>query len=124
MELEAKIMAATTSEEERTRLRAKRKELKQKKEEARWHAYGLYLSTKDKQLAAVVAKLVAARFDFAQLSLTDQQQLLNVLVKHKLGDIIARKAPELLGISPEELKQFTDDLFDLSKKDLTIPTRE
>jgi hypothetical protein len=77
-------------------LRKKRKELKQQREEIKWKAYIRYLATKDQALASVMDKLVGARFDFNKLSVADQQVILNILVKQKLNDLIAHKAPELL----------------------------
>jgi hypothetical protein len=123
-ELELSIVSAEISEEERSRLQKKREEFRQAREKIKWEAYTKYLQTKDKTLAPVIAKLVETRFDFGQLSVADQQVVLNVLVKHKLNDLISRQAPELLGIDAADLKKFTDDLFDLNKKDLFIPTRE
>jgi len=48
--------------------------------------------------------------------------LLDALVKHKLEDLIKRKAPELLSTDEDELRQFLDNLFDLRKTDVTVPT--
>lgn len=119
-EIELTIANDATSKEERARLRKKKSDLNQKKEELRRMAYTKYLATKDAALAAVMVKLVGARFDFAKLSLDDQQVILTFLVKDKLNSLISHQAAELLGIDADELTQFTNDLFDLHKKDLTI----
>lgn len=123
-QIELTIASDQTSKEEKNRLRIKRKQLKQQKEEAKWQAYISYLATKDQALATVMTKLVGVRFDFTKLSIDDQQIILNVLVKHKLNDLIAHKAPELLGIDATAFKEFTDSLFDLSQKELIIPNKE
>jgi len=94
--IEKNIVDDKISQEERNRLLKQREEFIQQRETAKWNAYAKYLASKDKALATVVAKLVGARFDFAKLSVQDQQVILSFLVKDKLSDLIARKAPELL----------------------------
>ena len=122
--LEMSIIDDKVSPEEKILLREKRKKLLQHKEEVKWNGYTKYLATKDVALATVMSKLVWVRFDFSLLSAQDQQVILTFLVKDKLSDLIARKAPELLGVDAKDLKQFTEDLFDLSKKELTLSTRD
>lgn len=123
-QIEMSIADAQTSTEEKNRLRKKRKELRQERELIKWKAYIKYLATKEQSLATVMSKVVDAHFDMEQLSLADQQVILNHLVKHKLQDLIQHKAPELLNIDAEYLQQFVDDLFDLQKMEIKIPTRE
>jgi len=97
--------------------------LKEKQKQRQWKAYVAFLRTKDVVVADIFAQLVANKFNFAVL-LSDQQQLLvNVLVKHRLEDTIKNKVPELLSVTEEELTQFVNDLFDLKKMEITIPTR-
>jgi hypothetical protein len=97
--------------------------LKEKQKQRKWQAYIAFLRTKDPVVAAVFGQLVTNKFNFAVL-LPDQQQLLvNVLVKHRLEDTIKNKVPELLSVTEEELTQFVNDLFDLNKMEITIPTR-
>jgi hypothetical protein len=123
-QIELSIAHEQTSKEEKIHLRKKRKELRQERELIKWNAYISYLATKDPSLSAVMGKVVTAHFDMGQLSLVDQQVILNHLVKHKLQDLIQHKAPELLDIDAESLQQFVEDLFDLQKMELMIPTKE
>jgi hypothetical protein len=117
-------IATTTSDEERARLQKEKKVLTQQREKIKREAYVQYLATKDASLAQVIKRLIDNRFDFGQLTQADQQLLVNVLVKHKLKDLIANKAPELLLVDEKGLTQFVDDLFDLQKMDLILPTSE
>jgi hypothetical protein len=113
----------TASDTERQELRKKIKVLKQEIEERKWIAYIHFLRTKNPDLADVFSQLVRSKFNFSTLSADQQQLLVNVLVKNKLEDSIKNKVPELLAVTEEDLTQFVDDLFDLKKMDLTIPTR-
>ena len=114
---------ATATDEERKQLREKMKALKQEREQRRWQAYIVFLRTKDAALADVFAQLVGSKFDFSVLSADKQQLLVDTLVKHKLEDTIKHKVPELLSVKEEDLTTFVNDLFDLKKMDLVIPTR-
>lgn len=114
---------AAASEEERKLLRQKMKALKQKKEERRWQAYIAFLTTKNPDLANVFSQLVAKKFDFSCLSSAHQQLLTDILVKNKLEETIKNKVPELLDVKEEDLISFINDLFDLKKMDLVVPTR-
>ena len=122
-ETENKI-AEWTPDETKILLRAEIKTLKEQREKIRWDAYATQLDMKDKSLAGAIRTLVDSKFDFSQLHMGQQQALLDVLVKHKLEDIIKRKAPELLSTDEDELKTFLDDLFDLRKTDVSIPTSD
>lgn len=115
--------ALTATDAERKILRDKAKALKQEREHRRWQAYIAFLRTKNPDLADVFAQLVTSKFDFTTLSADHQQILVNVLVKNKLEDTIKNKVPELLSVTEEKLTQFVNDLFDLKKMDITIPTR-
>jgi hypothetical protein len=117
-------IANAASDEERARLQKEKKALTQQREKIKREAYVAYLATKDASLSTIIKKLVDTNFDFSQLSPADQQLLVNVLVKHKLKDLISNKAPELLLVDEAALTQFVDDLFDLQKMDLVLPTRE
>lgn len=121
--LELRIADAKTSPEERSRLLEERQDLLSQKSQIKRQVYVQYLSTKDSRLSAVVAKLVDVRFDFSLLSLSDQQEVLNILVKRKLHDLMQHKAPELLDVDADQLATFVDDLFDLQKQDLLLPRR-
>lgn len=113
----------TASDDERKELRKKIKILKQEREQRRWQAYITFLKSKDLALADVFAQLVASKFNFSVLSSSQQQLILNVLVKNKLEDSIKNKVPELLSVNEDEIAQFVSDLFDLKKMDLIVPTR-
>lgn len=121
--LDARYNDVATPETEKTELRKKIKALKQQKEQRRWQAYIAFLRSKDAVLADVFAQLVASRFDFSVLSPDQQQVLVNVLIKNKLEDSIKNKVPELLDVKEEDITQFIHDLFDLTKMELTLPTR-
>jgi len=114
---------AHAQDEERKQLKKKMRELKEAKERRRWQAYIAFLKTKDLWLGEAFDQLVAHNFDFSQLTLEQQQSLVNILVKEKLHDTIKHKVPELLSVTEEELTQFVTDLFDLQKMDISIPTR-
>jgi len=114
---------AQAKDDERNQLRKKIRQLKEAREHRRWQAYIAFLKTKNVWLAEVFQQLVANNFDFSQLSVNQQQLLVDVLVKEKLKDTIKHKVPELLSVTEEELSQFVADLFDLQKMDITIPTR-
>lgn len=60
----------------------------------------------------------------SSISKQDQQELLNVLVKNKLQDVVDTEALSNLGMKEDEYKTFVEDLFDLTKQDITIPTRQ
>lgn len=124
MELTGSMTDDRKSKEERLRLAHKKKELKQRKEEIKRKAYLKYLETKNSALAQVMGKLVTHRFDFTQLSVSDQQTILNILVKDKIKELITHQAAELLDVDQDNFQQFVEDLFDLSKMDVTIPTKE
>ncbi|MEI7919471.1 MAG: hypothetical protein WCH65_04675 [bacterium] len=115
---------ASASEEDKKSLREQIKVSKQQRETRRWNAYIAFLRTKNAGLADVFSQLVATKFDFSMLSASDQQVIVDVLVKDKLQDTIKNKVPELLSVSEEDITQFVHDLFDLSKMDITIPTRQ
>ena len=111
-------------EEKKIRLREEMEILRKKREDIKWRAYLAYLATQDFELASAMQKVYEAKFDFSRLSVADQQVILTVLVRHKMEDIIKNKAPELLQVDPNGLKQFVSDLFDLQKKDLILPTTQ
>lgn len=113
----------TAPDEKKQEFRDKIKALRQQREHRRWVAYIAFLRTKDAGLADVFTQLVGSKFDFSVLSQDHQQLILNVLIKNKLEDSIKNKIPEILDVKEEELTQFVQDLFDLKKMDLTIPTR-
>lgn len=121
-ECENQYIAAAT-DEERMKLREKKNALKQEREQRRRQAYIAFLRTKDAALADVFTQLVASKFNFAVLSADHQQLLVDVLIKHKLEDAYKNKVPELLSVTEKDLTQFVNDLFDLKKMDLIIPTK-
>ncbi len=104
-------------------IRKQIRKLKEERELCRWQAYVAFLKTKDAALADVFALLVENRFDFSVLSSVQQQSLIDTLLKHKLEDTIKNKVPELISVTEEDLTAFVNDLFDLQKMDLIIPTR-
>jgi len=114
---------SSAPEDQRAESRKQIHALKQEREHRRRQAYIAFLKTKDAALADIFTQLVWSKFDFSVLSPDQQQLLVNTLVKHKLEDTIKNKVPELLSVTEEELTQFMNDLFDLKKMDITIPTR-
>lgn len=114
-------VAATDAE--RKEFKKKIHDLKQQREHRKRQAYISFLQSKEPSLASIFSVLVKSKFDFSLLSLDQQQTLVNTLVKHKLEETIKNKVPEILSTTEEELTQFVNDLFDLTKMDLTIPTR-
>jgi len=108
----------------KSELKKEKEKLRQEKEKIKWDAYIKFLASKDAKLSHIVAKLVDSKFGFALLDQAEKQYIINFLVKDKLQDLIANKVPELLDIEADKLKNFVDDLFDLNKKDLIIPSRE
>jgi hypothetical protein len=123
-DLQTDYASTSTSDDQRAELRKKIKALKQEKEQRRWQAYIAFLRTKDASLAEIFAQLVASKFDFFVLSADQQQLITNILVKYKLEHVIKNKVPELLSVNEEEFTQFINDLFDLKKMNITIPTRQ
>ncbi len=114
---------AVANDTEKKELRTKIRVLKEEREQRRWQAYIAFLRSKDPSLADVFTQLVHSKFDFSVLSSIQQQKLIDVLIKNKLQDTIKNKVPELLSVTEEELTQFVNDLFDLKKMDISIPTR-
>jgi hypothetical protein len=124
-----KIMAlqeqyARASEAERKTIALQLRGLKEDKEARKRQGYIAYLSKQNAQLAHVMTSLVQNKFNFAGLSTAEQQLLVTALVEHRIQDAITRKVPELLSLSEAALSQFVHDLFDLQKKEVTIPTRQ
>lgn len=113
----------TASDDERKTLRKQLKELSQQREQRRRQAYVALLKSKDASLGDAFDALVRSKFDFSVLSPDIQQHFVNTLVKQQLNDTIKNKVPELLALDTKELTAFVDDLFNLKKMDLTIPTR-
>ncbi len=120
--LDAQI-ATETDKEKKKELQKKKKEIKKQKEMRRWQAYASRLASKDATLGGVISKLSQNNFDFNKLDSVQQQEILNVLVKSKLQDLVKNKVPELLGIDEAEFGKFVQDLFDLNKKQILIPTK-
>lgn len=121
-------IATTQSTTERADLKSQMRKILEEKNTIRWEAYVAYLHTQNPTIAAVVQKLVDAKFDFRVLSVQEQQSLVDLLVKEKLRDLIKNKIPELLSVDEKQLTTFVDELFDLQKVDgtyqeLHIPTR-
>ncbi len=117
-------IATSKDPAERTRLRQQAKSLKQEKELRKRHAYIDYLNSKDTALWSIFSQLVETNFNFSNLLPEQQQYLLDVLVKHMLQDTITNKVPELLDVDKDMLTRFINDLFDLQKMELTIPTKD
>ena len=120
-----KIDAAIVAEQDKEKkkeLLKKKKELKKQKEMCRWLAYTKWLASKDAKLSGVISKLYQNNFDFNKLDSVSQQEILNVLVQSKLDDLIKTKVPELLKIDQANFSKFVKDLFDMSKKQVLIPT--
>lgn len=122
-EAENKIVTWST-DQTKMMLRSEIRKLRAEKEKIRWDAYVAQLASKDANLAIVMRTLVDTKFDFSQIPVWQQQILLDVLIKNKLADLIKRKAPELLSTNEETLTQFVNDLFDLNKTSLDIPTSD
>lgn len=123
VDLNARILTIS-DEGERKSIRDQIRVLKQQREQRKRQAYIHFMRSKDMSLADIFAQLVANGFSFPVLSQDQQQYILDVLIKHKLEDTIKNKVPELLDVKEEELTNFVDDLFNLQKMDVTIPTRQ
>ena len=126
--LDAQILAveneySSADDDMKKTLRQKRHDLQQQKELRKWEAYSEYLSTQHPQLGPIFGQLVHSKFDFSVLSPADQQVLVTVLVEHKLQEVIRTKINDLLDVDEEDLSTFFHDLFDLTKMNITIPTR-
>lgn len=119
--LDAAIVAEQDKEKKKELLK-KKKELKKQREMRRWLAYTKWLASKDAKLSGVISKLYQNNFDFNKLDSASQQEILNVLVQSKLDDLVKTKVPELLKIDQVNFSKFVKDLFDMSKKQVLIPT--
>lgn len=111
-------------ESEKKEIRKKIKNLKQERENRKWHAYIAFLETKNPSLATVFTHLLENKFNFASLSADQQQFIVSFFVKNKLEDTIKNKVPELLAVDEVAITKFMTDLFDLKKMDLTLPTKD
>ena len=123
-EKETQVINSTNTDETKMMIRSDIRKLQDQREALRWNAYIKLLAQKDESLASAMQTLVDNKFDFSKLNITGQQVLINVLVKNKLEDLIKNKAPDLLSADEDDMRQFVEDLFDLQKMDVSIPTNE
>lgn len=106
---------------ERKEVFAKIKALKKEKNLARWKEYARDISNKNPKIGNAVAVLIDNNFDVSKLDKGNQQILLDDLVKDKVDKLLAEGTAASLGIDEQRFAERMKDLFDLSKKELTIP---
>ncbi len=117
-------IGAAANEEAREPFRRQLRPLQEQKAQREWQWYIAFLRSKNPLLSDAFAVLVANKFNFADLNLPQQQILTDVLVKQHLEDTIKNKVPDLLSVSEADISSFVQDLFDLDKMELGIPTQQ
>jgi len=115
-------MVTSDTEEQRESYQNQIKYYQQQMNEAEWKAYLTDLESQNHGLAIVMKKLVSNKFDFGWLTEDEQQILVDVLVEHKVKWIIKHKVPNMLGVDQAKFEQFINDMFNLKKDVLAIPT--
>jgi hypothetical protein len=65
--------------------------------------------------------LIDNNFDVSKLDKANQQILLDDIVKDKLDKLLADGTAKSLGVDEQKFAERMKDLFDLDKKQLTIP---
>jgi len=123
-EIEDQITNWETDEKERSKLYKKLETEKENLKTIKRSWYANYIKSINPKLWNSIESLIESDFDISLLSIENQQEILNTIVKDKLEDTIQNKVPDLLDIDKDEYKQFMLDIFDLSKNDITIPTRQ
>jgi hypothetical protein len=110
-----------TPSKEKKELFAKIKALKKEKNLTRWKEYARDISSKNPKIGATVSILIDNNFDVSKLDKANQQALLDDIVQDKLDKLLVDGTAKSLGVDEQKFEELMKDLFDLNKKQLTIP---
>lgn len=86
-----------------------------------FEAYTWLVKSKNLKLWDILFKLFQNKFDFSKLDKEEQNELLHESVKSRVEEYKKEWLSELIGIDENNLDNFIKDLFDLDKKEITIP---
>ncbi|MEI6425778.1 MAG: hypothetical protein WCO66_00325 [Candidatus Absconditabacteria bacterium] len=110
------------TDEEKTPIFDKIKVFKKERNTRKWIAYAKHIATQNKELGNAIEKLVHNNFDTSKIEKGDQKIILNSLVTKKLEEISKNGTAEALGIDKDRFTDMMKDLFDMDKKEITIPS--
>jgi len=87
-----------------------------------WTHYLSQIYDKNPKLWTVMKKLYSNKFAFSSLNKKEQQVIVDVLIDHKVDNIVKQDVPNLLGVDEKEFKKFIYSFFDLEKDTVKVPT--
>ena len=110
-----------SSDEEKDVIFTKIKAIREEKNTRKRIWYSKLIESENPKLWKVVGKLISNKFNLSALEKSEQQILTDELVKSKLQSVIKEWTAEVLGIDEDRFMNNIKNIFDLSKKEVTIP---